>query len=202
MDIWIYGYMDIILQIWGGSFYLINKILFALSEGEYGNTKKKNLKVTGWLIYILGVPAWVIILAGHQNWIAASIEAGGVPAMLLGLYNTYYDHKRPNKAFNGFVTLCTYSSLAFGLLYSLSIHGGITSVSQVLEMSAMLGFLMGCYYMAKKNLNGWLFFMLMNLSLASLMFLQEKPILTAQQLLSFFFVLYGFNIARKRLKST
>ncbi|MFK0569836.1 nicotinamide mononucleotide transporter [Endozoicomonas sp.] len=189
--------MDLILQIWGGAFYLINKILFALSEGKHGKTEKQ-LKVSGWSIYILGVPAWVIILVGHQNWIAAAIEAGGIPAMLLGLYNTYHDHKRPHKAFNIFVILCTYSSLAFGLIYSLSIHGGITSVSQVLEVGVMSGFLMGSYFMAKNNPDGWLFFMLMNLSMASLMFLQEKPILMGQQLLSLCFVLYGFNKTRKR----
>lgn len=188
--------MDLILQIWGGSFYLINKVLFALSEGKHGKTKK-HLKTSGWSIYILGVPAWVIILVGHQDWIAASIEAGGIPAMLLGLYNTYHDNNRPHKAFNIVVTLCTYSSLAFGLIYSLSIHGGITSISQILEVGVMFGFLMGSYFMAKNNASGWLFFMLMNLSMASLMFLQEKPILMAQQLLSLCFVIYGFNKTRK-----
>ena len=57
----------------------------------------------------------------------------------------------------------------------------------------MLGFLLGSYYLAKNRANGWLFFMLMNLSMASLMFMQEKPILMAQQILSFCFVLYEFN---------
>ncbi|OUR89466.1 hypothetical protein A9Q81_21700 [Gammaproteobacteria bacterium 42_54_T18] len=192
--------MDLILQVWGGSFYLINKILLALSEGKYGNTQK-NLKVTGWSIYILGVPAWVIILVGHNDWIAASIEVGGIPAMLLGLYNTYHDNQRPHKAFNCFVTLCTYSSLVLGFLYSLNIHGGITSITQVLEVSAMLGFLMGSYYMAKGNSYGWLFYMLMNLSMASLMFLQDKPILMTQQILSLCFVLYGFNKSQKIIQT-
>ncbi|WP_040726700.1 hypothetical protein [Thiomicrorhabdus sp. Kp2] len=188
--------MEFILQIWGGLFYLLNKILFALAEGKKVPLKKK-LKVSGWSIYILGVPAWVIILIDHHNWIAASIEAGGIPAMLLGLYNTYHDYKKPNKGFNAFVTLCTYSSLALGVTYSLYVHGGITSISQVLEIGVMLGFLLGSYYLAKNNPNGWLFFMLMNLSMASLMFLQDKPILMAQQLLSFCFVLYGFNTTRQ-----
>jgi len=188
--------MEFILQIWGGLFYLVNKILFALSETQQGLAKKR-LKVSGWAIYILGVPAWVIILIEHQNWIAASIEAGGIPAMLLGLYNTYHDHKRPHKTFNVFVTICTYSSLAFGVGYSLYVHGGITSLSQVLEIGVMLGFLLGSYYLAKNNPNGWLFFMLMNLSMASLMFLQDKPILMAQQLLSLCFVIYGFNKTRQ-----
>lgn len=191
--------MDLILQVWGGLFYLINKILFSLSENKPKDIKKK-LTISAWIIYILGVPAWVIILISHQNWIAASIEAGGIPAMLLGLYNTYYDHNKPNRIFNILVAFCTYGSLVFGITYSVNDHGGITSISQVLELGVMLGFLMGSYYMAKNNLNGWLFFMLMNLSMASLMLLQVKPVLMAQQLLSFCFVLYGFYTAKKTYK--
>ena len=68
--------MEILLQFWGGAFYLINKVFFALAEGKKQAVKRK-LKLCGWGIYILGVPAWVIILLGEQNWIAASIEAGG-----------------------------------------------------------------------------------------------------------------------------
>lgn len=188
--------MDLILQIWGGGFYLINKILFALAESKQDALQKK-LKIIGWIIYILGVPAWVIILVGHQDWIAASIEAGGIPAMLLGLYNTYHDHKKPHKLFNKFVYFSTYGSLVFGLLYSFNLYGGISSITQILEIGVMLGFLLGSYYMAKNSSKGWLFFMLMNLSMASLMLLQDKPILMAQQLLSLCFVLYGFNKSRK-----
>jgi len=33
--------MDIILQIWGESFYLINKICFAFAEGKKGNRKRQ-----------------------------------------------------------------------------------------------------------------------------------------------------------------
>jgi hypothetical protein len=188
--------MDLILQIWGGGFYLINKILFALSESKQ-DLLKKQLKIIGWIIYILGVPAWVIILVGHQDWIAASIEAGGIPAMLLGLYNTYHDHKKPHKIFNYFVSFSTYAALAFGLIYSVNFHGGISSISQILEIGVMLGFLLGSFYMAKNSPNGWLFFMLMNISMASLMYLQEKPILMAQQLLSLCFVVYGFKQSKK-----
>ncbi len=68
--------MDLIFQIWGGVFYLTSKVLFAFSEGQQAKPKK-SLKIKGWLIYILGVPAWVTILMSHQNWMAASIEVGG-----------------------------------------------------------------------------------------------------------------------------
>lgn len=191
--------MDLILQVWGGAFYLINKILFALAEGKQLEMKK-SIKIKAWIIYILGVPAWVVILLGHQNWIAASIEAGGIPAMLLGLYNTYHDNQKHNRFFNRVVAFSTYSSLVFGLSYSLFVHGGIVSISQVLEIGVMMGFLLGSYAIAKNNPVGWLFFMLMNLSMAALMLLQGKPILMVQQLVSLCFVAYALKVSRSQNK--
>lgn len=187
--------MDLVLQVWGGLFYLLNKILFAVSEGKTGKARK-NLRINAWVIYILGVPAWVTILILHQDWIAASIEAGGVPAMLLGLYNTWHDNKKQHKIFNRIVTACTYAALVFGFSYSIIHHGGITSITQILEIGVMLGFLLGSYTIAKNNPAGWFFFMLMNLSMATLMFMQDKPILMAQQLVSLLFVIYGFSKQR------
>lgn len=187
--------MDLLLQIWGGSCYLLNKILFSVSESQNEAIKRK-LKILGWLIFILGVPAWVIILVSNNHWIAASIEAGGIPAMLLGLYNTIHNHQKVNRAFNRIVSICTYSSLAFGLSFSIYYHGGITSLTQILEVGVMFGFLLGSYLLAKNNSNGWLFFMLMNISMASLMFIQETPVLMVQQLLSLCFVVYGFTTSR------
>ena len=180
--------MDLLLQIWGGGCYLCNKILFSVSESQDAVIKRK-LKIVGWLVYILGVPAWVVILVANNDWIAASIEAGGIPSMLLGLYNTLYNHQKVNHFFNRFVFVCTYSSLVFGLSFSVYHHDGIASLTQILELGVMLGFLLGSYLLAKGNVNGWLFFMLMNISMAALMFIQEKPILMSQQLLSLCFVL-------------
>jgi hypothetical protein len=188
--------MDLILQIWGGSFYLANKVLFSFAEGRKGSSKR-TLKIAGWMIYLLGVPAWVIVLIGKHNWIAASIEAGGVPAMLFGLFNAFKNTESINKKFDAFASLCSYSFLIFGIFYSLYDYGGIASISQLLEMGVMVGFLTGSYLLAKSNPIGWLFFMLMNVSMASLMLLQHKPILTAQQLVSLSFVIYGFTMARK-----
>ncbi len=183
--------MDLFLQVWGGLCYLSNKILFAVSVDQQ-EALRRQLKIAGWIIYIIGVPAWVIILIGKHDWIAASIEAGGVPAMLLGLYNTIHNHQRINRLFNRLVALCTYSSLGVGVLVSLYHHGGLSSFSQVLEIGVMFGFLLGSYFLAKNNTHGWLFFMLMNVSMASLMFIQDKQILMVQQLLSLGFVIYGY----------
>ena len=188
--------MDIALQIWGGSFYLINKILFALAEGKKQKIKR-NLKLNGWAIYIFGVPAWVIILLSEQNWIAASIEAGGVPSMILGLYTVFQSSDSPNRLLDKVASFFTYGSIALGVGYSLFDYGGITSFSQFLEMGVMLGFLLGSYLLAKNNRTGWLFFMVMNGSMATLMLIQHKPLLALQQIVSLSFVIYGFRASRK-----
>lgn len=188
-----------LLQAWGGGFYLTNKILFALSEDKTGQLKRR-LKIIGWIIYILGVPAWVIILVGDNNWIAASIEAGGIPAMLLGLRNSIKKEK-VHKLVNTCVAILTYASLIFGIYISIKYNHGISSLSQILELGVMLGFLLGSYAIAKENISGWFFFMLMNLSMATLMLIQNKPILMAQQLVSLYFVIYGYIKSYRNSKS-
>lgn len=188
--------MDLFLQIWGGSFYLANKILLATAEGRTKKNKRL-LKLWGWWIYILGVPAWVIVLAAKQNWIAASIEAGGVPSMLLGLYCVYEQSKTTPARLGLFAKLVTYAAISLGVGYSVYINGGINSTTQLLEIGVMVGFLLGSYLLALNHLTGWLFFVLMNGSMAALMFIQDKPILSIQQLCSLCFVVYGFIAAAK-----
>ena len=188
--------MDLILQIWGGLFYLINKICFAIAEGKEEN-RKRHLKIFGWIIYILGVPAWVIILILKSDWIAASIEAGGLPAMIFGLFNVYKNREKPDRLFDIIASFSTYAFIILGTSYSLYDYGGITSVSQLLEIGVMIGFLLGSYLLAKNNAYGWLFFMLMNVSMGTLMLIQNKPILAFQQMVSLCFVVYGFKTAIK-----
>jgi len=186
--------MDLVLQIWGGLFYLTNKICFALAEGKEKN-RKRQLKIIGWTIYILGVPAWVAILIIKHDWIAASIEAGGIPAMLFGLYNVYKNSEKPNSFFDIIASFFSYAFIIFGTSYSLYDYGGITSISQLLEIGVMIGFLLGSYHLAKNKAFGWLFFMIMNGSMGTLMIIQSKPILAIQQTVSLCVVVYGFITA-------
>jgi nicotinamide riboside transporter PnuC len=188
--------MDLILQLWGGGFYFLNKVFFALAEGRQERVKK-DLRTIGWVVYLLGVPAWVLILVDKHDWIAASIEAGGVPAMLFGLYNVVLNPEQPNRIFDRLTSFCTYGFLLLGVGYSLYDFGGLRTLTQGLEIGVMIGFLIGSYLLAKKHYYGWLFFLLMNGSMASLMLLQHKPLLAIQQLLSLCFVLYGFSMAWK-----
>ncbi len=157
------------------------------------------MRVFGWVAYIVGVPAWVVILVGNQNWIAASIEAGGLPAMFLGLYVSCAQGKRPKKWVYRFVTFLTYAALVFGVANSLYVNGGLTSLSQFLEIGVMFGFLLSGYYIAKENSAGWLYFMLGNISMAALMYIEDAPILMAQQLISLVFVVYGYKKALQKI---
>lgn len=191
--------MELLLQIWGGGFYLLNKIFFACAEGRPEDGKRK-LLIAGWFVYLLGVPAWVIILAGKHDWIAASIEAGGVPAMLFGLFSAYQGSIVANRFFDRIVSLFTYSFLVLGISYSFYDYRGLTSISQLLEIGVVVGFLLGSYLLAKKNRLGWLFFMLMNISTGSLMLLQHKQLLAVQQMISLCFAIYGFSQAQKASK--
>ena len=188
--------MDLVLQIWGGLFYLTNKICFALAEGKEKN-RKRHLKIIGWIIYVLGVPAWVTILFIKHDWIAASIEVGGIPAMLFGLFNVYKNSVKPNSFFDIIASFFTYAFIIFGTSYSLYDYGGITSISQLLEIGVMIGFLLGSYLLAKNKTYGWLFFMIMNGSMGTLMIIQNKPILAFQQAVSLCIVVYGFITAVK-----
>ncbi len=165
--------MDLMIQTWGAIFYLLNKLLFALAEKKTAQTRKK-FKISGWLALIIGVPAWIYILASENNWIATAIEAGGVPAMLLGLYNTYHDNQKHNKTLDKIVLIITYFFVILGVGYSMYLYHGITKFTQVLEMGMVVGFLLGSYFMAKNNIKGWLFFMLTNASTLILMYLQDK----------------------------
>ena len=184
--------MEIFLQIWGGSCYLANKVCFAFSEGKDAGNR---IRVFGWVAYILGVPPWVIILVGNQNWIAASIEAGGLPAMFLGLYVSWNLGKRPGKWVYWLVTFLTYAALAIGVTNSLYVYGGFTSLSQFFEIGVMFGFLLSGYYIAKDKSVGWLYFILGNISMAALMYIEGAPILMTQQLISLVFVIYGYRKA-------
>lgn len=188
------------LQAWGGGLYLLNKICFAFAAGR-PQEKSRRLRICGWLVYLLGVPAWVILLVGRQNWIAASIEAGGVPSMILGLLGAWQSGGDVHPRFVQIARFSTWGALLLGVGYSLYDYGGLTSISQLLEVGVMLGFLLGSYLLAREHLAGWFFFVLMNLSMASLMFLQQKPLLAGQQLLSLCFVLYGLRQALQESSS-
>jgi len=187
----------ILLQVWGGLFYLLNKIFFSRAERSDGE-KKRLWKISSWVVYLIGLPAWVIIFIFERNWIAAALESGGAPSMALGLFIALRGKGKTPKWLDWVALI----AIAVGLGYSLHDFGGITTWNQVLELSMVTGFLVGTYRLAKEKPSGYLWFLLMNASNAVLMAVEGYPYLFIQQVISFGFVADAYLVQRKKVRAT
>ena len=189
--------MVVFAEVWGALFYLINKILLSRGEGEIGIN---NFRIYGWISYLIGVPAWILILLSENNWIAAAVEIGGDPAMVLGLMFELHGKEIIDEKWKRRVRVFTYFMVLFGISFSLIEHNGITKITQLFEIGVVSGFLIGTHKLAFGSWSGWLFMALMNTSMASLMLIQDKPILVCQQLISLMFVLWGLWKSLNKVK--
>ncbi|QJB56836.1 hypothetical protein [Pseudodesulfovibrio sp. zrk46] len=185
---------DTLLQIWGGLFYLLNKICFSKVERASGTAKQNGWRVRSWIVYLTGLPAWVFIFVSERDWIAAAIESGGAPAMISGLILAARGDGTEPKWLN---MLAKFSIFA-GLGLSIHEYGGITNISQFLELGIASGFLIGTYLMARNSQHGYPWLMLGNISCAALMGLEGYFILMGQQLVSLVFVVDAYVV---RIKS-
>jgi hypothetical protein len=188
--------IDLLLQIWGGTFYLLAKILLAVAEGLNNGRK---CRIIGWFSYLLGIPAWVILLISNNNWVVASNEIGSVPSMILGIITAWNQNIKVNKIFDRFVKYFTFSMITFGVVYSIYYFHGVTTFTQLLEIFVIIGFLSGSYFLAKTNLKGWLFFALMCISMLILMLVQNKILLAILQGFSIIVIIFGYTKAFLRL---
>jgi hypothetical protein len=177
------------LQIWGGIGYLLAKILLA-SAGGMNNGRK--WYIIGWISYLVGIPAWIILLVSKNNWIIAAIELGSIPSMVLGLVTAWKQNTQVNKLFDMVVKFFTFFMIILGISYSIYYFHGITTFSQILEILATVGFLSGSYLLAKSNPVGWLLSALTCTSMGILMLLQDKTLLIFQQGISLVVVIVGY----------
>jgi len=180
---------ELFLQIWGGFFYLFAKILLAFSEGK---NDSKNLRIIGWISYLIGIPAWVITLAGKNNWLVAAIDPGSIPSMILGILTAGKQNNNSYKPLAIFAKFFTFAAIVLGTSYSIYCFHGITAFSQVLEILVTIGFLWGSYLLAKNKPSGWLLFALMCSSMALLLFMQGKMIMAILQSISLIIIAIGF----------
>ncbi len=186
--------MDIFLQIIGGVFYLLNKIFLLISE----NTKDKlsqKWRIASWISYLIGLPAWIIIFVIWQNWIAASVEASGLPAMIMGLIIALRGKgKKAPKWLDWLALIC----IPIGFAYSVYDHSGLSSLNQWLEIILVLGFLIGTYQLAKHKKTGYLWYIIMHLACGWLMYIQDYPWLCTQQIISLIFIVWAWFSARNK----
>jgi hypothetical protein len=190
--------METFLQYWGGAGYFLAKVLLVRAEFI---EKNRNLRLAGWFVYLLGLPAWVILLAGRQDWIAAAIETAGVPAILLGIVMTWKQSNAPNKIIDWGIRIFTCLMIATGVSFSIHTFNGIRTFSQFLEIMIIFGYLVSNYLLAKRNPFAWLMFMVGLISMSILMYIQDKPILCIQQIISLVPAVIGFikNMKQARL---
>jgi hypothetical protein len=134
--------MEIVLQMWGGIFYLLAKVFLAHAEGK----ECSDWRIWGWIIYLLGIPPWAIILASNHNWIAMAVEIGGAPAIILGIIVATKQFRKVTLFIDRTIQAFVASLIATGAIYSIYDFHGITNVSQVLELGVTIGFLMVLIY--------------------------------------------------------
>jgi len=184
-----------LMQILGGIFYLLNKIFLSIAErSEKKHTQSKfGWRTWSWILYLLGLPAWLIIFIWERNWIAFTLEAGGAPAMILGLLIAIHGKDKEPK----WLHYASIISIVFGLGYSLYDFHGLTNIRQVAELAMVTGFLVGTYKLARKKLSGYVWYMLMHIACIWLMYLQNYPWLIVQQIISLYFVIDAYQIRKK-----
>ncbi|HLD06057.1 MAG TPA: hypothetical protein VJC16_00800 [Candidatus Nanoarchaeia archaeon] len=187
--------MDGLLQVLGGLFYLLNKVFLWLSEHTQGNRRRsRQWRIASWAVYLAGLPPWVILFVCNRNWIAATVEASGAPAMLLGLLTALRGTTEdPPRWLDRLALIC----IPLGFAYSLYDFGGLTSFTQWLEIGLVAGYLVGTYQLAKERRSGYLWYVLMHLACGWLMWVQGYPWLFWQQMVSLVFIVDACRVARK-----
>lgn len=189
--------MLIFMQIWGGIFYLLNKVFLSIAERKElsAPTQKSIWRIWSWGIYILGVPPWFILFVIDRKWIAAALELGGLPGMVLGFIIAMHpEHKEP-----GWLKHIAIGSIIIGLSYSVYDFEGIHTWSQWTEIIMIAGFLIGTYQLARKKISGYIWYILMHLACIYLM--NTFPWLIFQQIISIAFVLDAYQTKRKALQN-
>lgn len=187
------------LQWLGGGFYLLNKLFLSFSEHALNRgdkTKARKWRIASWAVYLVGLPPWVIIFVIRHNWIAASVETSGAPAMLLGLITAFRGTtKNPPRWLDRIALIC----IPLGFTYSLYDFGGLNTVNQWLEIGLVIGFLIGTYLLAKERAGGYLWYVLMHITCGWLMWIQGYPWLFFQQVVSLGFIADAYRVAQQRI---
>ena len=190
--------INLLLQLWGGAFYLLNKFFFSRAERSLTFPAQQRQRLWAWISYLAGLPPWVIIFVTEHNWIAAAVETSGVPAMLMGL-----NHARQGQSqlqAHPWLDRLARVMVFIGLTLSLYDFGGITTLNQWLELGVATGFLLGTYWLAKERPQGYFWLIVGNVTAALLMMKQGYFLLMMQQLTSLGFVFDAYWTQRQRIK--
>lgn len=186
-----------LLQWLGGGGYLLQKVFLAFSERARNRSfelSAKKWRIAAWVAYLVGLPPIVMLFALKHNWIAGLVEASGAPSMVLGLVGAIrgVDKKSP-RWLDWLAVVCA----AAGFAISLWDFGGLTTLTQWLEIGVVCGFLAGTYLLAKQRSSGYPWYVLMHASCGWLMWQQDLRLMVYQQIISLGFTLYAWYMARR-----
>lgn len=189
---------DFLLQLWGGTYYLLNKLFFSKAERAVSIQYQGKWRIWAWSTYLIGLPPWVFIFISERNWIAAAVETSGVPAMLLGLSAALQGHTQ----LHGYAWLDRVAKLMITIGLGLSFYefGGLVILNQFLELGIAAGFLMGTYLLAKAKAQGYFWLMVGNMSAALLMMRQGYFLLMTQQCISLVLVIDAYRVRSQKDK--
>lgn len=147
-----------------------------------------------WAVYLMGLPFIVWMFFLERDWIFASIEIGGIPAMLCGLVVAFRRKNAPN-----WLNYLAIIAIPIGLALSAWDFGGISLSpgTQLLEILGSAGFLVGTLLLAKDYQSGYYWFMLMNVSTGILLGIQGNYLMFPQQILSVALIYDAHRIRRR-----
>ncbi|MFH0779356.1 MAG: hypothetical protein V1928_00680 [Parcubacteria group bacterium] len=187
-----------ILQWLAGGFYLLNKVFLFFSERSKNNgnaASARKWRIASWVVYLAGLIPWVILFIVWRNWIAASVELSGAPAMVLGLVIALRGTtKNPPVWLDRIALIC----IPLGFAYSFYDFGGLNTINQWLEIALVAGFLIGTYLLAKEKSSGYLWYVLMHVACSWLMYIQGSVWLFVQQIISLIFIFDAYRLTRQR----
>lgn len=185
---------EIICQILGGGFYLLNKIFLSLGERK-GEKKfwKLNMKAWSWISFLIGIPFWLYLFLIDKNYIALGLESSAIPSLILGLIISIKGLKTKEPLWIKYFVIF---SVIFGLYFSIDHYHGLNNLTQISEIVMVSTFLIGTYYLAKQRNIGYLYYILMHIACIYLMYLNEYKGLMLQQLISIGFVIDAYIISK------
>lgn len=185
-----------LLELWGGLFYLLNKLFFSRAERAVNKQNIQKWRLRAWVVYLVGLPPWVYIFISERNWIAAAVESSGSPAMIMGLIAAWQGQNK----FQGIIWLDHFSKLMIFIGLGLSFYdfGGLVTFNQFLEMGIAAGFLFGTYFLAKYKSQGYIWLAVGNISAALLMLRHGYYLLATQQIVSLGLVSDAYKIQRRK----
>lgn len=163
------------------------------------HTVARRLRIAAWIVYLIGLPFIVVMLAMKHDWIAASVEASGAPSMLLGLVIAF---RKSNAEIPRWLDRLAIVCIPLGFIYSIYDFGGLNQMSQILEIGLIAGFLVGTYLLARDRMSGYLWYVLMHVSCGWLVWIQGMQWFTLQQAISLAFIGDAFWTRLRHRKAT